>query len=207
MARYRGPRVKVCRALGTALPGLTNVTTLDRPYPPGEHAGRRRGKPSDYKIRLAEKQKLRFHYGVAEKQFKRYVAEATRREGPTGQNLIVMLESRLDNLIWRIGLAPTIPAARQMVVHGHILVNGSRVDRPSYQVQAGSEISIRTKSKDKPFIQERLEQSASRTRPSFLDFDPAQGTGKLVISPDPAEIPHGLEVNTQAVIEFYSQQL
>ncbi len=207
MARYRGPRVKICRALGTVLPGLTNVTTLDRQYPPGEHAGRRRGKPSDYKVRLAEKQKLRFHYGVGEKQFKRYMAEATRRKGPTGKNLITMLESRLDNLIWRIGLAPTIPGARQMVVHGHILINGSRVDRPSFQVAPGSEISIRGKSKETPFIQERLEQSASRTRPSFLEFDPAAATGKLVVVPDPAEMPHGLEVNTQAVVEFYSQQL
>ena len=185
MARYRGPRVKVCRALGTALPGLTNVTTLERPYPPGEHAGRRRGKPSDYKIRLAEKQKLRFHYGVAEKQFKRYVAEATRRKGPTGQNLITMLESRLDNLIWRVGLAPTIPAARQMVVHGHILVNGKRVDRPSYQVQAGSELSIRAKSKDKPFIQERLEQSASRTRPELPRVRPCTGHRQARHQPRP----------------------
>ena len=205
MARYRGPRMKVCRALGTVLPGLTTAATLDRPYPPGEHGGSRRGKLSDYRIRLVEKQKMRFHYGVNEKQFKRYVAEATRRKGPTGKNLIAMLESRLDNLVWRIGLAPTIPAARQMVVHGHILVNGKRVDRPSYQVKAGNELSIRVKSKEKPFIQERLEQSASRVRPSFLEFDPATAAGKLVIAPDPNEIP--VEVNTQAVIEFYSQQL
>jgi small subunit ribosomal protein S4 len=148
---------------------------------------------------------MRFHYGVGEKQFKRYVAEATRRKGPTGKNLVSMLESRLDNIVWRLGLAATIPSARQMVVHGHILVNGKRVDRPSYQMKAGSEITIRDKSKEKPFIQERLEQSASRVRPSFLEFDPAAASGKLVIVPDPNEIP--LEVNTQAVIEFYSQQL
>lgn len=205
MARYRGPRMKVCRALGTILPGLTTAATLERPYPPGEHGGRRRGKMSDYRIRLVEKQKLRFHYGIGEKQFKRYVAEATRLKGPTGKNLITLLESRLDNVVWRLGLAPTIPAARQMVVHGHMLINGKRVDRPSYQIGAGVEISIRSKSKETPFIQERLEQSASRIRPSFLEFDPAAATGKMVVDPDPAEIP--LEVNTQAVIEYYSQQL
>jgi small subunit ribosomal protein S4 len=205
MARYRGPRIKVCRALGIVIPGLTTVATLDRPYPPGEHGTRRRGKLSDYKIRLMEKQKLRFHYGVLEKQFKRYVSEAVRRKGPTGQNLMTMLESRLDNLVWRMGLAPTIPAARQMVVHGHILIDGKRADRPSIQVKPGSEIGVRAKSQEKPFIQERLADSASRVRPSFLEFDPAKAAGKLVIAPDPAEVP--LEVNTQAVIEYYSQQL
>jgi len=205
MARYRGPRVKVCRYLGTVLPGLTTISTLDRPYPPGVHGMGRRGKQSDYKMRLLEKQKLRFHYGVMEKQFKRYVSEAARRRGPTGSILITLLESRLDNIVWRLGLAPTIPAARQMVVHGHILINGKRVDRPSYQVQPGSEVAIRTKSKEKPFIQERLEQSTTRVRPSYLEFDPAKATGTLVTAPDPAEIP--LEVNTQAVVEFYSQQL
>ena len=104
-----------------------------------------------------------------------------------------------------MGLAPTIPAARQMVVHRHITIDGKRVDRPSYQVKPGSEIAIRTKSKDMPFIQERLEQSTARVRPSYLEFDPAKAVGTLVTAPDPAEIP--LEVNTQAVVEYYSQQL
>ena len=130
MARYRGPRVKVCRALGVALPGLTNKK-INKQYPPGVHGASRRGKPSDYKIRLQEKQKLRFHYGVLEKQFRGYMTEAARRKGPTGENLINLLESRLDNLVWRLGFAPTIPAARQMVVHGHLTINGKKVDRPS----------------------------------------------------------------------------
>ena len=205
MARYRGPRVKVCRYLGTVLPGLTTLSVLDRPYPPGEHGMGRRGKQSDYKMRLLEKQKLRFHYGVLEKQFKRYVSEAARQRGPTGSILITLLESRLDNIVWRLGLAPTIPAARQMVVHGHITIDGKRVDRPSYQVKPGSEIAVRAKSKDTPFIQERLEQSTTRVRPSFLEFDPAKAVGTLVTAPDPAEMP--LEINPQAVVEFYSQQL
>jgi small subunit ribosomal protein S4 len=104
-----------------------------------------------------------------------------------------------------MGIAPTIPAARQMVVHGHIMVDAGRVDRPSFQVKPGSEVSIRPKSMDTPFIQERLELSTTRVRPSFMEFDPAKATGKLITAPDPAEIP--FEVNTQAVIEFYSQQL
>jgi small subunit ribosomal protein S4 len=205
MARYRGPRVKICRALGIVLPGLTTISTLERPFPPGQHGTSRRGKQSDYKMRLVEKQKMRFHYGILEKQFKRYVSQAARNRGPTGENLLSLLESRLDNIIWRIGLAPTIPAARQMVVHGHITIDGKRVDRPSFQVAVGAEIAIRAKSKDTPFVQERLEQSTGRVRPSYLEFDPAKATGALVAPPDPAELP--IEVDTQAVVEYYSQQL
>ena len=144
MARYRGPRLKICRALGVDLPGLTTKIRKDhRQHPPGVHGAGRRGKPSDYKIRLQEKQKLRFHFGVVEKQFRKYMSEAARRKGPTGSNLISLLESRLDNVIWRLGFAPTIPAARQMVVHGHITLNGHKVDRPSYQVKLGMTIQVR----------------------------------------------------------------
>ena len=103
MARYRGPRIKKCRAVGMVLPGLTSAATLLRPYPPGEHGTRRRSKPSDYKIRLAEKQKARWHYGVLEKQFQRYVKRASRMKGAAGVNLLQLLESRLDNLVWRMG--------------------------------------------------------------------------------------------------------
>lgn len=205
MARYRGPRIKVCRALGTVLPGLTTASTLLRPYPPGAAGQRRRARASDYKERLQEKQKLRYHFGILEKQFKRYVAEAARRKGPTGQNLLSLLESRLDNVVWRLGLAPTIPAARQMVVHGHILVNGKRVDRPSYSISVGDEIGVHAKSLPKPFIQDALAASASRVRPDYLEFDPAKAAGKMVTRPEAADIP--FDVNTQAVIEYYSQQL
>jgi len=205
MARYRGPRIKVCRALGTVLPGLTTASTLVRPYPPGAAAQRRRPRSSDYKERLQEKQKLRYHFGVLEKQFKRYVAEAARRKGPTGANLLSLLESRLDNVVWRLGLAPTIPAARQLVVHGHINVNGKRVDRPSYSISINDEVGVHTKSVSKPFIQEALAASASRVRPNYLEFDPSKATGKMVTRPEAADIP--FDVNTQAVIEYYSQQL
>ncbi len=205
MARYIGPRIKVCRRLGVILPGLTTDATLERPYPPGVHGMRRRGKVKDYQIRLAEKQKLRFHFGVLERQFKRYVSKAARLRGPTGANLITLLESRLDNVVWRMGLAPTIPAARQMVVHGHILVDGKRVDRPSFQVTNGTEVSVREKSRAKSFIQENIERGTVQVRPGYLEFDPAKFTGKMVSSPVREDLP--FEVNTQAVVEFYSQQL
>lgn len=205
MARYRGPRIKVCRALGAILPGLTTTSTLVRPYPPGQHGNRRRMRPSDFKERLREKQKLRYHFGILEKQFKRYVTEAARRKGPTGANLLSLLESRLDNVVWRLGLAPTIPAARQMVVHGHIYVNNHRVDRPSYQITVGDEVTISPKSRNKNFIQEALENSASRVRPQYLEFDPAKALGRMVTRPEAADIP--FDVDTQAVVEYYSQQL
>lgn len=205
MARYSGPRLKVCRSLGIILPGLTTKATLERPFPPGQHGMRRRGKTSDYKLRLVEKQKLRYHFGLLERQFRRYVADASRLRGPTGQNLVMLLESRLDNVVWRLGLAPTIPAARQLVVHGHINVSGRRVDRPSFQVRTGQEVSIGEKSRAKPFIQEALEASASRVCPSYLEFDPAKATGRMVTTPMREDLP--FEVNTQAVVEYYSQQL
>lgn len=205
MARYTGPRLKRCRALGTVLPGLTTKATLDRPYPPGMHGMRRRRKDSDYKVRLMEKQKLRFHFGVMEKQFQRYVSTASRMRGPTGELLIQLLESRLDNIVWRLGLAATIPAARQVVVHGHILVNGRRVDRPSFRVTPGMEISVREKSRQKGFILEALEASTARVRPAYLEFDPSKAAGKMVAPPTRADLP--FEANTQAVVEFYSQKL
>lgn len=205
MARYRGPRLKKCRAVGTVLPGLTSVPTLDRPFPPGEHGTRRRNKPSDFKVRLNEKQKARFHYGIMEKQFQRYVRRASQMRGNSGENLLLLLESRLDNLVWRLGLTRTIPAARQLVVHGHVLVNGKRVDRPSYHVSPGDEIAVREKTRNRGYVTEVLETSAGLPRPSWLDFDPAKASGKLTSKPDRHDIP--FELNEAAIIEFYSQKL
>ena len=205
MARYRGPRLKKCRAVGTVLPGLTTAATLVRPFPPGQHGTRRRSKPSDFKIRLVEKQKARFHYGILEKQFQRYVRKASRMKGPSGENLILLLESRLDNLVWRLGLARTIPQARQLVVHGHIAVNGARVDRPSFHVKPGTTIAVRERSKNKPFVQALIEGSATVVRPGWLELDPAKAEGKLTSAPDRLDVP--LEINEAAIIEFYSQKL
>lgn len=205
MARYRGPRLKKCRQVGVVLPGLTNKGSLKRAFPPGQHGTRRKGKQSDFKERMVEKQKLRFHYGILEKQFRRYVAEASRRRGPTGRMLITLLESRLDNIIWRLGLAATIPAARQMVVHGHIAVDGVRTDRPSFSVKPGQLIAIHPKSKAKPFIQASLEHAAGRTRPAYLEFDPSAAAGKMLVVPEREDLP--FDCDPQKIVEFYSQQL
>lgn len=205
MARYRGPRLARCRQVGVVLPGLTTEGTLDRPFPPGQHGTRRKGRQSDYKERLVEKQKLRFHYGVLEKQFRRYVVEASRRKGPTGRILITLLESRLDNIVWRLGLAATIPAARQLVGHGHITVDGSRVDRPSFHVRPGALVAVHEKSRAKPFIVAALEVGATRIRPGFLDFDPATTQGKIVTEPQREDLP--FECEPQKIVEFYSQQI
>lgn len=205
MARYRGPRIKKCRTVGAVLPGLT-TGALSRTDPPGEHGAKRRSKPSDYKIRMIEKQKARWHYGILEAQFQRYVREASRMRGPAGANLMLLLESRLDNLVWRLGLARTIPQARQLVVHGHITVNGRRVDRPSFHVSPGQEIAVREASRTKKFVGEMLEQSAMMPKPSWLEFDPAKATGKLLLAPERSDVP--LErLNENAIIEFYSQKL
>ena len=206
MARYRGPRLKICRALGVDLPGLTTkIRKEHRQHPPGVHGAGRRGKPSDYKIRLQEKQKLRFHFGVGEKQFRKYMSEAARRKGPTGENLITLLERRLDNVIWRLGFAPTIPAARQMVVHGHVTLNGHKVDRPSYQVKDGMTIQIREKSLQTDFIRSRLEQATHRNPPEYMERDLETASGKMTQRPTRNDLP--FDVDLQQVVEYYSQML
>lgn len=205
MARYRGPRLKKCRQVGMVLPGLTNKGALKRANPPGQHGARRKGKASDYKEHLVEKQKIRIHYGVLEKQFRRYVVSASRMRGPTGRNLITLLESRLDNVVWRLGLARTIPAARQLVVHGHITVDGVRTDRPSFRVEPGNVVAIHVKSRTKPWVQGVLEHASTRVRPDYLEFDAAQFAGKMVVRPERENLP--FDADPQKIVEFYSQQL
>lgn len=205
MARYRGPRLKKCRQVGVVLPGLTNKGVLKRPFPPGQHGTRRKGKQSDFKERMVEKQKMRFHYGILEKQFRRYVTEASRRKGPTGRILATLLESRLDSVVWRLGLGATIPGARQLVVHGHITINGVRTDRPSFQVKPGDTIALHPKSKASPFYASILEHAAGRVRPSFLEFDPALMAGKMVVAPEREDIP--FECEPQKIVEYYSQMI
>jgi small subunit ribosomal protein S4 len=191
--------------VGTVLPGLTTAATLERQFPPGEHGAKRKSKPSDYKLRLTEKQKARLHYGVLERQFQKYVREASRMTGPSGGNLVRLLECRLDNLVWRLGLARTIPSARQLVVHGHVRVNGQRVDKPSYQVGVGDVITLTDKTRKKSFVNETLEVTSQHPRPSWLDFDPAKCEGKLTALPERADVP--LQFNENAIVEFYSQML
>lgn len=201
MSRYRGPRLRVVRRLGD-LPGLTRKTPR-RSYPPGQH-GQTRKKRSEYAIRLEEKQKLRFNYGISEKQLLRYVRRARRATGSTGQSLLQMLEMRLDNTVFRMGMAGTIPAARQLVNHGHVTVNGRVVNIPSYQCRPGEVIGVKDTERSKRLVQQNLEYPGLANLPSHLEFDKNNLTGKVngVIERDWV----ALQINELLVVEFYSRK-
>ena len=203
MARYRGPRLKKCRSVGVVLPGLTTVATLVRAFPPGEHGTRRRSKPSDFKVRLVEKQKARWHFGILERQFQLYVKRASQLRGPSGANLVLLLQSRLDNIVWRLGFARTIPAARQLVVHGHITVNGKRVDIPSYRVRPGEVIAIADKSKDLLVVKTALIASEKIELPGWLEVDVTKLQGKVLSLPTREQI--DCPVREQLIVELYSK--
>jgi small subunit ribosomal protein S4 len=203
MARYRGPRLRITRRLNTDLPGLTRKLADRRPYPPGQH-GQGRQRFSEFKKQLYEKQKLRFNYGVSERQLRNLFVEAQRSRDPAGKALLRLLEQRLDNVVFRLGLAPTIPAARQLVVHGHILVDGRKVDRPSFRIEVGQEISVRPKSRNNVAIQESVAAPTLRM-PSYLSFDSGTMTGKVTALPEREDIP--VNVEEQLVVEYYSPRL
>ena len=201
MSRYRGPRLRVVRRLGD-LPGLTRKTP-HRSYPPGQH-GQTRKKRSEYAIRLEEKQKLRFNYGISEKQLLRYVRKARRATGSTGQSLLQMLEMRLDNTVFRMGMAGTIPAARQLVNHGHVTVNGRMVNIASYQCRAGDVIAVRNTERSKRLVQQNLEYPGLANLPSHLEFDKNNLTGKVNGVIDREWV--ALQINELLVVEFYSRK-
>lgn len=201
MSRYTGPRVKVMRALGIDLPGLSTKTRERRPYPPGQH-GQRRKKITEYGKRLQEKQKLRLNYGLSDSQLRRLFDESHRAKANTGDKLIELLERRLDNVIFRAGFARSIPAARQLVTHGHVLVNGKRVDRASFRVDIGETISIRPKSKDAQPVVDGLAH-ARDYRSGWLEVDVDTRAAKIVGTPEPDSILFPLEI--QLVIEFFAQ--
>ncbi len=202
MARYRGPRLRITRRLGSDLPGLTRKVA-DRPYPPGQH-GQGRQKFSEFKKQLYEKQKLRYNYGISEKQLRNLFKEAIRSKDPAGKVLLRLLESRLDNVVFRLGLAPTIPAARQIVTHGHIMVDGRKTDRPSYRVKPGQEISVRPKSRNLVSVQESIASPQLRM-PTYLTFDSKTLTGTMTAVPDREDVP--VQVEEQLVVEYYSPRL
>lgn len=203
MARYRGPRLKIIRRLGTQLPGLMRTEgDLRRPYPPGQHGPTRRAKLSDFAVRLREKQKLRHHYGIGEKQFRRYVKRAAVGKGNPGINLLQSLELRLDNAVFRAGFAPTMRAARQMTGHGHIAVNGKRVDIPSYSLRIGDVLSIYEKSKMAEQIKGNRKDPGNLQLPSFIDIDDANVAAKITMKPAREDVP--VEVQEQLIIEYYS---
>ncbi len=203
MARYRGPRLKIIRRLGTQLPGLMRSDgDLRRPYPPGQHGPTRRAKLSDFAIRLREKQKLRYHYCISEKQFRRYVKRAAVGKGNPGTNLLQSLEMRLDNAVFRAGFAPTIRAARQMTGHGHIAVNGKRVDIPSYCLRVGDVITPYERSGMVEQVKNNRKDPGNLALPSFVDVDDANTAAKITMKPSREEIP--VHVQEQFIIEYYS---
>jgi len=198
MANYTGPKVKLSRRVGVPIADIPKHTAKRQLNPPGMHGFRGR-RLRDYGIRLNEKQKLRYHYNVLERQFRGYVQKASITKGNTGQVLMRLLEQRLDNVIRRLGWARTIWAARQLVNHGHILLNGKKTDIPSCQIKVGDEITL------KPGIQkvvrENMENMPGHNVPGWLSFDPSTLTAKITAVPTPDEIP--FDVNMNLIVEFY----
>ena len=200
MARYTGPIYKKARRLNFSV--LENGKELaKRPYAPGAHGTDRRRKLSEYGIQLQEKQKVRFMYGLNEKQFERVFEKASKMKGIAGENLLKLLESRLDNLVYRMGLANTRRGARQLVNHGHITVNGRKVNIPSFQVKVGSTIAVKEQSLEHPAIKAALEANISK--PAFVEFDSKKMSGTYLRLPDRSEL--NQEVNESLIVEYYNR--
>ena len=208
MARYRGPVEKLERRLGVSLAmkgerRLAGKSALDkRPYAPGQH-GQRRTKISEYGLQLREKQKAKFMYGISEKQFSRLFQEAARKDGNTGALLIQFLEQRLDNVVYRMGFATTRRFARQLVTHGHILVNGKRVDMPSYRVQAGAKIEVIERSKNNPQIVRAIDLTAQTGIVSWVDVEKDKKFGIFTRTPEREEVV--IPVEERFIVELYSK--
>ncbi len=200
MSRYTGPAYKKSRRLGFSTLE-TGKELSKRPYAPGQHGVDRKKKLSEYGIQMQEKQKMRLMYGLTEKQFKRTFEKASKMPGIAGENLFKLLESRLDNIVYRMGLATTRRASRQLVNHGHILVNGEKVDIPSYSVKPGSTISVKESSLEHPAIKLSLE--ANIARPSYVTFDDKKMTGTYVRYPERSELT--AEINESMIVEFYNR--
>lgn len=200
MSRYTGPVWKVSRRLGISLTG-TGKELQKRPYPPGQHGPTQRKKLSEYGLQLQEKQKLRHMYGVSERQFRNLFEKASRMKGIVGHNFMILLESRLDNLVYRLGFARTRRAARQLVNHGHVTVNGRKVDIPSYICKPGDVIGLREKSRNLAVVEEALEER--NYLPPYLSFDEDKREGTYVRLPDRSELPS--EIQESLIVEFYSR--
>lgn len=199
MARYTGPSWKVSRRLKYSI--LESGKELaKRPYAPGQH-GQRRSKLSEYNLQLQEKQKVRYTYGMNEKQFRRFFEMSRKMKGKHGENFLVLLESRLDNLVYRLGLAATRRQARQLVNHGHILVDGNKVDIPSFIVKPGQEISVKEKSRKLDIIQDSL--AALVVRKDYVSFDESSMTGKYIRLPERNEFLTDIKENL--IVEFYNR--
>ena len=200
MARYIGPSTKIARKFGEPIFG-TDKDFEKRNYPPGQHGlASKRKKKSEYGIQLREKQKVKYTYGLLERQFRNLYEKASRMKGQKGENLIILLESRLDNIVYRMGVAPTRAAARQLVSHQHITLNGVVCNIPSVQVKPGDVIAVRERSKSLEVIQASV---ASTTKYSWLDFDPKALSGKFLNVPVRAEVPES--INEQLIVDLYSK--
>jgi small subunit ribosomal protein S4 len=201
MARYIGPKAKISRKFGEPVLG-NNKALQKKNYPPGQHGKGKRRKQSEYAIQLAEKQKAKYIYGLLERQFSNTFEKASRKGGITGENLLKLLEARLDNTVYRLGIAPTRRSARQLVLHKHILVNGEIVNIPSYSLKAGDVISVREKSKSLEVITTSL-TSANYRRFNWLEWDNALMSGRFLMYPDREQIPE--KINEQLIVELYSK--
>jgi small subunit ribosomal protein S4 len=202
MARYTGPRVRISRRFGQPIFGPSKYLER-RSYPPGVHGPKSRRKHSDYGIGLAEKQKLRYQYGLMERQFRRIFEKALKRRGVTGETLLQLLETRLDNVVYRIGFASTRPFARQVVTHGHVRVNGRKVSSPSYNVRPGDVIDIRDSAVTRQLVSKSLESAQIRPVPGWIGFNRDAMRAQIVRIPSRDEIQP--IVNEQLIVEFYSR--
>jgi small subunit ribosomal protein S4 len=201
MARYIGPKTRIARKFKEPIYGPDN-SYEKKNYPPGQHGqNKRRKKQSEYGVQLQEKQKAKYTYGILEKQFRNIFDKATRKKGVTGEVLLQLIESRLDNVVYRLGIAPTRDGARQLVGHGHIMVNGKVLNIPSYQCAKGDVVSVRERSKSLEVIVNSLQGRAMRF--SWLEWDNASMTGKFVNYPEREEIPE--TIKEQLIVELYSK--
>ena len=201
MARYTGPTSRIARRFGEPIFG-PDKALAKKAYGPGQHGNqRRRGKESAYGVQLMEKQKAKFTYGILEKQFSNLFKEALRRKGVTGEVLLQMCEMRLDNVVFRLGLAPTRRAARQLVTHHHITVNGSNINVPSYALKVGDFISIRERSKSLEVIADSI--AANKTQMEWLEFNSETKVGKVIAEPERIQIPENIK--EQVIVELYSK--
>ena len=201
MARYTGPKSRIARRFGEPIFG-PDKALAKKAYAPGQHGNqRRRGKQSEYGMQLMEKQKAKFTYGILEKQFANLFKEALRRKGVTGENLLQMCELRLDNIVFRLGLAPTRRAERQLVTHNHITVNGNNINIPSYALKAGDLVSVRERSKSLEVISNSI--ASNKIQMEWFEFNSETKVGKVIIAPERIQIPEN--INEQVIVELYSK--
>ena len=205
MSKRIAAKYKISRRIGESLWGRAKDPVGKRNYAPGQHGATRRRKGSDFGNQLMAKQKLKGYYGsITERQFRRIYQEASRRKGDTSENLIALLESRLDTVVYRMGIVPTVFAARQFVNHGHVLVNGKRVNIASYSVEEGDVVEVKEKSRQMPMVLE-AQQNPERSVPDYIEFDTKELKGKFVRAPKLADVPYPLMMEPNLIVEFYSR--